>query len=439
VAIGANGSASMFTGTAYTGSSGASSTVTGQQHACAAIGTARTAASTTGSRRANRAVRGGPSTTIPAVASTDNANAKDRATHGSATSMPIAASATSGSPCTGRPCRCTTRTTTAITVARTIDGSGRTSTTKPRSTATASPARRSRGARHARPMSKTSATSTAQFDPDTAVRWVSAVSSIAADVSASIRDRSPIASPPRSPPPGIGSVAVTRANAERAVSVAARRPDGPVRTWTDPRANSTIAALDSDGSGCSSPRTESTLPAAMRSPDDDRSGTTRTGTPPAARRVPATSSARTVPANERSPGATSRSATSSTLAVAPPPIAVRTGPGLRRSHPAATATATSPTSSAATAASDTTARSAMRPVAAVDAHNRASTNASVATARPPPSATGTAVPGTATSTAAAAHATATGAASRRSAPRSATPITPAPGVRVRRSGRRRCR
>ncbi|AOX66983.1 hypothetical protein BJK06_15760 [Curtobacterium sp. BH-2-1-1] len=144
--------------------------VTGQQASCAATGIASAAATGVHIRRANSAVSGGPSTTIPLVASTDRANANDRAYQGSTTSIPTTARAISGTPRTGRPARCTTSTTTAITVARTIEGSGRTSTTNASRSAIATTARPARGRPTTRPSTTTSPTITAQFAPDTAVR-----------------------------------------------------------------------------------------------------------------------------------------------------------------------------------------------------------------------------------------------------------------------------
>jgi hypothetical protein len=202
VTTGANGSASRFAGTAYVGRAGASGIVSGQHATCAAIGTATAVATGVQQLRASSAVSGGPSTTIPEVASTDRPKANDRANHGSTTSITTAARAMSGTPRTGRPDRCTTRTTTAITLARRIDGSGRTSTTNPTRSTTASAARAPRLSPAARPRSTTRATTTAQFEPDTAVRCVSALASIAASVAGSRPLRSPIARPRSSAPPG---------------------------------------------------------------------------------------------------------------------------------------------------------------------------------------------------------------------------------------------
>ncbi|WIB27663.1 hypothetical protein [Curtobacterium sp. MCSS17_015] len=213
--------------------------VTGQHAICAATGT-DTAAATGGQvRRASRSVSGGARTTMPVVARTESANANERATHGSTTSMPRTAIAMSGTPRTGRPVRCTTRTTTAITAARVIDGSGRTRTTKPSSTATATVARTIRGTPSARPSRTTRATTTAQFEPETAVRCVSADVSIACSVSGSSPDRSPIASPRRSAPPGSGRPVVTVTKAARATALTPRTPVGPAVVSIGPWAKTT--------------------------------------------------------------------------------------------------------------------------------------------------------------------------------------------------------
>lgn len=222
---------------------------------------------------------GGPSTTIPLVASTDRANANDRANQGSTTSMPTAARAMSGTPRTGRPARCTTSTTIAITVARTIEGPGRTSTTNTRSTATAAAARRPRARPQARPRTTTSPTTTAQFAPDTAVRCVSAEVSIAASVVGSRPERSPIASPRSSAAPGCGRSAVARTNACRAVSVAPSSPSGGTDDGV-PRRNATNAVAEPGSSGCTAAVTVTRAPAASTAPGASPcwSGTSRTGT-----------------------------------------------------------------------------------------------------------------------------------------------------------------
>lgn len=308
VATGASTSASRFAGTAYVGRAGASGIVTGQQATCAAIGIATAAAMGVQTHRASRSVSGAARTTMPTVASTDSAKANERATHGSATSMPTAARAMSGTPRTGRPLRCTTSTTIAITVARVIDGSGRTSTTNPSSTTTAAAARRTLGAPVSRPSSTTRPTSTAQFDPETAVRWVSAEVSIACSVSASSPNRSPIASPRRSAPPGSGRSAVTATNAARASALAPRSPVGPARVATAPRAKSTTLVVEPGSSRCSCPRTETTVPAASTARRGSSSaGTSRTGTRRPSDREARPTTASIVPTTDRSPGARSRS------------------------------------------------------------------------------------------------------------------------------------
>jgi hypothetical protein len=203
------------------------------------------------SRFASRSVNGGPSTTIPAVASTESAKANERATQGSATSIPSAASAISGTPRTGRPVRCTRRPTTAIADALVIEGSGRTSTTNPSSTPIAATDRTARGTPTDRPSSTTSATMTAQFDPDTAVRCVSADVSMARSVSGSSPDRSPIASPRSSAAPGSGRSSVTSRKADRAAAVPPSRPCGGSVTTTPPRLNRTNAVTPPGSSCCS--------------------------------------------------------------------------------------------------------------------------------------------------------------------------------------------
>ncbi len=329
--IGASGSASRFAGTPYVGSCGASRIVTGQHATCAATGTATAAATGGQTRRASSSVSGGARTTIPAVARTDRAKANDRAYQGSTTSIPTTARAMSGTPRTGRPDRCTTSTTTAITVARTIEGSGRTSTTKASRKPTATTARTSRSSPSARPSSTTRPTITAQFAPDTAVRWVSAVVSIAASVAGSSPLRSPIAMPRSSAAPGSGRSAVTATKACRERSVPASRPVGR-STRTEPRRNTTKAVGD-PGSSCSTDAVPWTvLPAASRpGAPASPSGTTRTGT----RSDVAPSAAVSVPVTDRAPRSRSRS--SVTCTARRPPGSDRTAgdgaPGRRRPPP----------------------------------------------------------------------------------------------------------
>ncbi len=431
VTTGARGSTTRFAGTAYVGRAAESGIVTGQQASWADTGTDSAAATGAHSRRARSAVRGGPRTTMPLVARTESANPKDLAIQGSAMSMPIAARAMSGTPRTGRPVRCTTRTTVAITVARTIDGSGRTRTTNASRSTIATAARAQRGSPTARPRTTTSPTMTAQFAPDTAVRCVSAVVSIAVSVAGSRPLRSPIARPRRSPAPGSGSVAVTDTNAARARSVSASSPVGGSVSGSS-RRNATKDVVPPGSSRSSDADATIRVPAA-RAPSAvaAAAGTTRTGTrsPPT---VPARSS---VAATDRSPGARSRVSTASI--VTGPASAASSDGGLRRSSPTATETATTEQNSARAKTIPSTpdprrprpTRSPARPPPA---------------RTPPPTADHPAVAGAPTSTAAQIHAAATGPAIRtsRSAGRRSTPaavVTPAPGRAGPRTARHRCR
>lgn len=366
---------------------------------------------------------GGPSTTIPLVASTDRANANDRANQGSTTSMPTAARAMSGTPRTGRPARCTTSTTIAITVARTIEGSGRTSTTNTRSTPTAAAARGPLGRPQARPRTTTSPTTTAQFAPDTAVRCVSAEVSIAASVVGSRPERSPIASPRSSAAPGCGRSAVARTKACRAVSVPPSRPPGGTDDGV-PRTNATNAVADPGSFGCTAAVTVTREPAASTAPGASPcwSGTSRTGT-----RSPSRSSARTsVAVTERSPGTRSRvsSASTSTRPDPGPATSVRSGSGARRDSPTVTDTASSVVRAPATSSSPATAGTTPVP----RRHRSTMPLTPVRSAAAPPT-TG-ATSGTPMSRAVAIQATATGTATRRSIALGAS-CTVAPQTRTR--------
>nr|WP_146240156.1 hypothetical protein [Curtobacterium sp. MCSS17_008] len=165
-----------------------------------------------------------------------------------------------------------------MTAARTIEGSGRTSTTKVTRNPTAPIARSSRDSPSARPTATTRATTTAQFDPDTAVRWVSPVVSIAASVAGSSPLRSPIASPRRSAPPGSGRSSVTATKARRTRSVAASSPVGASDVGV-PRRNTTAAVGEPSPSVSTVARPTSSVPAAAdHGGVPDVAGTTRTGT-----------------------------------------------------------------------------------------------------------------------------------------------------------------
>lgn len=279
---------------------------------------------------------------MPVVASTDSANPNERANQGSTTSMPIAAKAMSGTPRTGRPDRCTTSTTTAITVARTIDGSGRTSTTKASRTATADAARMPRGAPQSRPTTTTRPTTTAQFDPDTAVRWVSADVSMAASVSGARPERSPIARPRRSAAPGSGRPAVARTKAWRAASVAPSSPPGGSVVGA-PRTKSTNAVAAPGTSGSRVPVPVTRVPAASTPSWASPAGTSRTGT----RSAPRPSARSSVVSTDRSPGPRSRDRTASNGTAPEPEARARSGSGARRVSPTVTETASSAVSPAA--------------------------------------------------------------------------------------------
>jgi hypothetical protein len=289
VDTGASGSARTFAGTDRAGNDGSRMTVTGQHMSCAETGTARSAATGNGSLAARRSVIRGATTRSPVVASTERANENDLAAQGSTSTIPTTAKARTGRGRARRPASSAMRTSVAMIVARTIDGSGRTSTRNARRTVPATMERGTRGTPPARPTAITRPTSTAQFEPDTAVRWLSATARIASSVASSMPERSPIASPRRSPAPGSGSELTVAPNADRARSVAASSPVGPTASDGVPRAKRTNACCSPGGSICSSPWSVSRVPAAkpvpkavsMRSssePTADLAGTTRIGT-----------------------------------------------------------------------------------------------------------------------------------------------------------------
>jgi len=407
--------------------------VTGQHASCAATGTAVTAANGVQTRRASNAVKGGPSTTMPVVARTDSAKANERAYQGSTTSIPATARAMSGTPRTGLPTRCTTHTTTAITVARTIDGSGRTRTTNASRNAIATPARADLGSPTERPTTITIPTMTAQLAPETAVRWVSADVSIAASVAVSNPPRSPMARPRRSAAPGSGRCSVAVTNDDRIPPVAASNPVGGTATGSS-RRNTTNDVGEPGSSGSTTARPLRAVPAGrVWSGTSPKAGTTRTGT----WSPPAPAARRSVPVAERSPGVRSRSSPTSTETARVGRSS--SGSGSRCSEPTATATETrAPSVLVVTSRLDVT---GTHPRLVVCRARRATSATNPPTASEDvASTTDTAAEGTPTSTAARAQTAATGPARRRSARSGAScRLTRAPGRAVPRTWRHRCR
>src|SRR6185312_10497995 len=114
--------------------------------------------------------------------------------------------------------------------ARSTLGCGVTSTTKPTSVTSAAPMRHPRARPSAPPVAITSAMTTAQFAPETAVRWLSELDFIAEPSVGSTALVSPMARPGSRPPPSPGSAAAASANPARNPSAQARYQGGPVLT-----------------------------------------------------------------------------------------------------------------------------------------------------------------------------------------------------------------
>ena len=183
-----------------------------------------------------------------------------------------------GSPRNGRPRASASSTTPAITPARSTLACGVTSTTNPVSVTSAAATRMPRRAPIAEASAHAMPTTTAQFAPDTAVRWLRELAFIAASRSPPTAVVSPIASPGSSPPPGDGEPVAVARNACRSPSVAAKRGPGPAITSSRPRGKTRNATSSPGSAATSSAVSRTTEPIGIRSPS--RSPKTRTGTLP---------------------------------------------------------------------------------------------------------------------------------------------------------------
>jgi hypothetical protein len=219
VAIGAAGAARRFAATPYSGSVGVSSTRMGWHANCAASGTATARATARGIHRARTRASGPASMRRPAVAATERAKPKSRAIHGSCTRRTITARLNAGSPSAGRPLANAKRTTSAIVAARRMLAAGPTRTTKARSAVAAATTRSHRPAPTREARRNTNPVTSAQFAPDTAVKWLSELAFISSSSLADTADSSPMARPGSSAPPSPGVPAAASANASRTGTV----------------------------------------------------------------------------------------------------------------------------------------------------------------------------------------------------------------------------
>ena len=160
----------------------------------------------------------GARSSSPPVASTDRAKPYSRASHGSATSSTITASASTGGPRSGMPRAMAASTRNDMSAARCTLGWGVTTTTNSSSTVAEVSTRPSRGMPSAPPPSMTRPTTIAQFAPETAVRWVRLLVFIAASSRSDTAPSSPIARPGSRSPPSPARPAASSANACRSSS-----------------------------------------------------------------------------------------------------------------------------------------------------------------------------------------------------------------------------
>ena len=195
----------------------------------------------------------------------------------------MTASASTGTPRTGRPLTSAPSTMSAMAAARTTLGSGVTSTTNASSTAAASRVRAVRDIPANRPASTTSPTTIAQFAPDTAVRCERLLNFIAASSSGLTARVSPMARPGSRPAPSPARRAAASAKPSRS-PFAQSRNQGGCRTSSTDDAYSRNASFSPAAATRTVPLI-SALPPMRSSPTEPN---TTTGTPPSS--VPTTRS-----------------------------------------------------------------------------------------------------------------------------------------------------
>ena len=186
------GPASRLAGTATGDSSATMSTSTGVTAACAAAGTATASASQYGRRHAtSRSRQRGASSRMPAVAHTDSAKPKDRASAGSNRINPRTAADSADTPSRSRPTPSARVATRPMTSARSTLGDGRATTAKASMAAAPTAARAGRGSPASRASAIAAPATIARLVPLTAVRWPSPASRKSASTCGSIRETSP--------------------------------------------------------------------------------------------------------------------------------------------------------------------------------------------------------------------------------------------------------
>jgi len=176
VVAGTAGAASRFATSDTTLTWPDSITTTGSVASCAAADSATASASTVRhsvgprSRAAIHTRQPGPSTSIPAVASTDKAKPYDRANHGSTSSSARTVAPSAASPARRRPVTSVASRIVAMTAARSTLGCGRANTTNPSTAANPMTAAVRRDRPSPRTIPITTPATIARLAPDTAVR-----------------------------------------------------------------------------------------------------------------------------------------------------------------------------------------------------------------------------------------------------------------------------
>ena len=165
-----------------------------------------------------------------------------------------------GMPLSGRPDARAASTSVAITAARNTLGSGVTRTTKPNNTVTDATTRQPRGTPATAPPSMMRPMITAQFAPDTAVKWLSDDAFIAASSSSLTAEVSPMASPGNRAPPSPGSATEAARKLLRSSFAQARYHGGSLTICGSTSGNSRNAVESSGGVARTVPESCTSVP-----------------------------------------------------------------------------------------------------------------------------------------------------------------------------------
>ncbi|RLP69902.1 hypothetical protein D9V30_04240 [Mycetocola reblochoni] len=165
--------------------------------------------------------------TRAAVEATESRKPYSRISQGSTTRHTVTATARARPAAARWPEAIAISTAIAITAALMTLGSGVTSRTKPSNAVAPAAILPARLAPHAAAAARAIATTIAQFAPETAVRWLRPLSTMASDSESGTPLSSPIARPGSRRPPSPGSWAARSAMARRSSAAAPSGPPGP--------------------------------------------------------------------------------------------------------------------------------------------------------------------------------------------------------------------